>query len=627
MPIRSKLMLGLLVFSTLPLVVLGWFLCAHVNRARQTAVMQIQVAGEKSIEQMQRLNWRAAAQRANEVAGEIAGFLRSHPDAALSELGSVEALRHAAQEQSTIGCVTSIQLLLDDKPVKLTEFGLARCDPPGDPPGANAKSKRYTHVASVPGSRLKVAVTTQDMGLTRPIDQLAREIRGIGTRTEKGAARTLENLKLMLVLGVTGLVVALTMAGGQIARSITRPILKLTTMAEAISAGRRDVDVEVSGGREIQLLASAFKKATGDLQEYAASLEQHNLELDIARQRAVKANHELQEAQDEMIQMEKMSSLGRLVAGVAHEINTPTGAIYNVTAEASDALDVLVAGLHRMRDMSPEEFQQFRHYLDTAVDRRLIPERVSRRDRRRLSEMLEATGLETPQKYVELLARCHITSPDHAADLSRLLDKYNAVPVFTALVEIHAGMKISRTSAQKISRIVRALKFYSRGGENQSCGPTDINQTVHDALIILHNQLKDSVDLSVELAEGLPQPTCTDGITEVWVNLLTNACDAISDRGPGFRGKIWIHSQCDRGEIHVTVADNGAPVPAEIASKIFDPFFTTKPPGKGTGLGLAVVVGTVRRNGGNVNLTVRDEFKEFEVTLPVEMPAHAGASI
>ncbi|MFW6158893.1 MAG: sensor histidine kinase [Planctomycetota bacterium] len=633
MPIRSKLMFGLLVFSTIPLIVLGWFVSSQVNKARHSAVMQIQKAQQQSVKEMRNLSRRAAKYKAEEIAAVISAFLAENPAADPSELRHVRPVREALAQQSTIGCITTVELLLDNRP--LTVLGPVRAAPLRQEPAINelpelakasleepaqlaeVREHPYTYIANVPGSSLKVATTVEDMGIDKTLDHVAQAIGGVGDATEAETNRVMDNLRLMLVIGVTALVVGVTVAGGEIARTITRPISKLTVAANEIQQGKRDVDLKVGGGREIRLLAGAFERATGELQDYAASLERKNAELEDAWRVEERAKQELQEAQDEMIQMEKMSSLGRLVAGVAHEINTPTGAIYNVTGEASESLEGLFGGLYRLRGMTPEEFDRFRHFLDVAVARRLTPERVSRKVKRQLRSRLTGAGIERPQKYVELLAKCHMADLSESLEMCQLLESHGVVDVFTALVEIHAGMKISRTSAERISKIVRALRFYSHGGGQATAVPTNVNNTVHDALVILHNRVKQRAEVKLDLDEDLPDVSCTDGLTQVWVNLLTNACDAIEEGEPAGGGEIRIRTFCSDGTVHVCVADNGAPVPPDVAHKIFDPFFSTKPPGKGAGLGLAVVMGTVKRNGGSIQLHPGGEFKEFEVTLPV----------
>lgn len=630
MPIRSKLMLGLLAFATLPLLLLGWFVCAQVDRAQRVTIMQVQLAEQKSTEEMRSLGRRAARAKAEEVVQKILQFLDEHPGTNLAQLAQAESVRQAVERQATVGYITSVELLLNDKPLGTPGTPLFGAGRSGDAPASRRNhGKGYAFIASVPGTQLKVAMRVEDAGIERTLDQLVRSIRGISERTQVETGRVMDRLKVMLVVGTAALVVCLTLIGGEVARSITKPIAKLTAAAEKIRQGDRNVDLAVGGGRELQLLAAAFESATTELREYANSLERKNLELDVARKLETKARQDLQQAQDEMIQMEKMSSLGRLVAGVAHEINTPTGAIYNVTGETAGSLDMLVNGLQKMREMPPEEFGTFRHFLDVAVARRLIPERVSRKERRALCEGLDEAGIGQAKKLGELLAKCHITAPREGVELCKLLEKYDVVDVFTALVEIHASAKISRTSAEKISQTVQALKYYSHGGESDARGAVqaiDINQTVNDALIILHNRLKMRANVDLDLADDLPQVHCSGGITEVWVNLLTNACDAIEEKGEMARGIIQVRTRRSDVSVDVVIADDGEPVPPGIVSKIFDPFFTTKPPGKGTGLGLSVVMGTVKRNGGTVSLQNNGDFKEFTISLPLEKVLH-GANL
>jgi len=626
MPIRSKLMLGLLSFATVPLLALGWFMCARVDKARQEAITQLQLTEQKTTEEMWHLSRQAARAKAEEIVERIAAFLEQRPDVDLAQIGREAVIREVAESQTTVGYVTSIDLLLDDERIGTFGDTLPEGSTVSDPPAAEAPAggpKGYAFVATVPGTSLKVAARVKDGGIEKTIDALVLSIQGINERAQTQTAGAMERLKILLVVGTAALVVFLTLIGGEVARTITKPIGKLTAAAERIRQGERDIDLNVRGGRELQLLAGAFERTTTELRDYAVSLETKNAELDAARQTEAAARQDLQQAQDEMIQMEKMSSLGRLVAGVAHEINTPTGAIYNVTDETTGLLDLLVDGLHQMRQMPPEDFERFRHFLDVAVARRLMPERVSRKERNTLRDELERAGIGEAAKRAELLAKCHLTSPSEGVELCRLLEEYHVVSVFAALVEIHASAKIGRTSAEKISQIVRALKFYSHGGDTSAeLHPTDVNQTVNDAFIILHNRLKQRANVELDLAEGLPELRCSGGITEVWVNLLANACDAIEEKGEGARGNVRVQTRRSDVSIDVVVADDGRPVPPEVASKIFDPFFTTKAPGKGTGLGLSVVMGTIKRNGGTVNLRTDGGFKEFVVSLPVEKAAN-----
>ena len=633
-PTRSKLTLGLLALSIPPLVILGWFVCNRVNDAQRATAMEVQKACQRGTDKAYSLSQQAARQKAEEIAAEVVAFLERNPQAPLRDLARVGALERALKQDVTTGFLTSIDLLLDERPLSFVQLAapakassaqtaegkwVFHARTSGVVVGQEVRRrprKPYTYVANVRGTNLKVAATTQDLGVESVVNELAGTIQSIGESTERNTYRTADDLRAVLVFGVVAIILGVTVINGQVARAVTRPISKLTAAARNISCGSREVDLEVGGGPEVQALAHAFQKATMDLQEYAASLESKNLELDIARKIAEQNSRELQEAQEEMMQMEKMSSLGRLVAGVAHEINTPTGAIYNVSAAAANSLDVLIEGLGRLRAMAVEDFDEFQHFLDMAVARQLMLDRVSREDKLQLRQNLREAGIENAKVYAELLAKCHITDPNDGVRLAGLLEKYGVRSVFTGLLEIHAGAAISRTSADKIAKIVRALKFYSHGNENQDAKSlVDINRTIKDALIILHNRIKHRADVELDLADGLPAVKCTGGVTEIWVNLLTNACDAINEQGEDARGTIKIRSFAAGKELKVSVLDNGVPIAPDIVSKIFDPFFTTKAPGKGTGLGLSLVMSTVTRDGGSVTIKEQDGFKGFEVAF------------
>ena len=637
MSTRSKLTLGLLALSIPPLIALGWFVCDRVNNAQRATVMAVQSVCQRGADKAYSLGHRAAKQKAEEIAAEVVMFLERNPDAPLADLTKVGVLERAMKQDVTTGFLTSVDLLLDDRPLSFVELTapadgsseqtakgrrVFRAKTSGVAVGqemARRTRRPYTYVAAIRGTNLTVGATTQDLGVESVVTELAGTIQRIGQGTERNTYRMAADLKAGLVFGVIAIILGVTIINGQVARAVTRPIGKLTSAARGISHGSRDVNLDVGGGPEVQALARAFTKATTDLREYAASLESKNLELDAARELAEQNNRELQEAHEEMLQMEKMSSLGRLVAGVAHEINTPTGVIHNVSAVAANSLDVLVEGLGRLRAMTPEDFDEFQAFLDMVVPRQWILDRVPQEDKLALRRRLDDAGIDNASAYAELLAKCHMTDPENGVRLAGLLEKYDVRSVFTGLLEIHAGAAISRNSADKIAKIVRALKFYSHGEKGEEAKLlVDVNRTIKDALIILHNRIKSRADVKLDLAETMPAVNCAGGITEIWVSLLTNACDALDEAGEDINGAIRIKSLVTDTEVKVIVLDNGAPIAPDIASKMLDPFFTTKAPGRGPGLGLSLVVNTAKRDGGSVTIQEQDDFKGFEVAFPLD---------
>ena len=150
-----------------------------------------------------------------------------------------------------------------------------------------------------------------------------------------------------------------------------------------------------------------------------------------------------------------------------------------------------------------------------------------------------------------------------------------------------------------------------------------MNETIDNTLAILQNRIKHVAQVRTAYGSGLPAARCGPAISQVWTNLLNNACDAIEDAGPERPARIEIATALVDGRLRVTVLNSGRPIPDGIRERIFDPFFTTKPPGKGTGLGLSLCAGILRDCGGTIRTWNEAGGVVFEVTL---LPAAAPSA-
>jgi PAS domain S-box-containing protein len=285
------------------------------------------------------------------------------------------------------------------------------------------------------------------------------------------------------------------------------------------------------------------------------------------------ALQELQRTQAQLVQNEKMSSLGRLLAGVAHEINNPTSFIYgNITPAAEYAQDLLqLVELYRQ------------HY----------PEPVAE-----IAEQLEAI------------------EPDFIAeDFPKLL----------------ASIK---EGANRINQIVLSLRNFSRADE-QKRKRVDIHEGIDKTLLILQHRLKQNgtrPEIQVIKQYGqLPSLTCYPGqLDQVFMNLLSNAIEALEEGDEGWQVTTGEMSQyltptiriitqtLELDRVVIRIADNGSGISTEDIPRIFDPFFTTKPPGKGTGLGLSISYHiVVDKHGGQLLChSIPGQGTEFAIELP-----------
>ncbi|WP_066381762.1 MULTISPECIES: PAS domain S-box protein [unclassified Anabaena] len=296
------------------------------------------------------------------------------------------------------------------------------------------------------------------------------------------------------------------------------------------------LDISQRKQAEISLQA-ALKQLAQTNQELEFRVQQRTLALHQEKEKLKQTLEQLQKIQIKLIQSEKMSSLGQLVAGIAHEINNPVNFIYGNICYATEYTQDL---LHLLQC-----YQQ--HYPHPAPT---------------LKAELESVELDF---IIE--------------DLPKLLSSMNV-------------------GAERIREIVLSLRNFSRLDEAEFKA-VDIHQGIESTLMILHNRLKPKPDCSeiqvIKEYGKLPLVECYAGqLNQVFMNLIANAIDALEEvviNNPKFHHKPQIYISTEithQQQVVIRIADNGPGMSEEIISRVFDPFFTTKPIGKGTGLGLSI---------------------------------------
>jgi signal transduction histidine kinase len=319
-------------------------------------------------------------------------------------------------------------------------------------------------------------------------------------------------------------------------------------------------------------------------------------------------------------QDEKMVSLGRLSAGLAHELNNPASAVARsatilpkAMAESDRAARAIAhAGLSESQLEAMDRVREVCLMKPSRVS--LSPlERADREDE--IAQWLEGHGAD-------------LSALDSLADTAVTLDALDELalhmegPVLDAALDwVAAGCAVrglaaeSERAASRITDLVSAMKRLTHLDLTPAKQAVDIEQGIRDTLLVLGHKARDKqVSVSIEVAPDLPVVYALGGeLNQVWMNLLDNALDAV-DVG----GHVWVTVKPEGPWLVVRVIDDGGGIPREHQARIFDPFFTTKPPGEGTGLGLEISRTRVRGHGGNIEFESRPGRTEFRVKLPLE---------
>lgn len=307
------------------------------------------------------------------------------------------------------------------------------------------------------------------------------------------------------------------------------------------------------------MLENQVRRRTAELE--AALRENERINRDLTREREEQRAliKQLEEAHNQLLQSEKLASIGQLAAGVAHEVNNPIGFVNSNLC----TLKKYVADLLE---------------LNAAY------------------EHLESELPATASEQIKAL-KARIDLPFVREDMPALIAE-------------------SIDGTTRVRRIVQDLRDFSRAGDSE-WHTVDVHAGLESTLNVVWNEIKYKAEVERDYGE-LPQIECLPSqLNQVFLNLLVNAAQAIDERGV-----ITLRTRCDDTYVSICVRDTGSGIPPELLDRIFDPFFTTKPVGKGTGLGLSVTYGIVEKHGGRIEVdSVPGQGSAFTIRLPIRRVA------
>ena len=319
-------------------------------------------------------------------------------------------------------------------------------------------------------------------------------------------------------------------------------------------------------------------------------------------------------------QSEKLATLGRLSAGMAHELNNPASAALSGSQQMRSAYEKLMTGSLAISasGLSAEQvaaLEALMNLIQNQDGKSANLDPLERSDRE--SEMeywLEEAGVEDAWQFAPAMVEVGLTPEELATASESFTGDLLPIVIDWAVAAMSTSelIQVIREGASRISGIVGALKTYTYL-DQAPVQNVDIHEGLNNTLLMLNSRLKKGITVHRNYDDTLPLVEAYGSeLNQVWTNIIDNAISAMNGEGD-----LKLSTRQENGWVVIEIEDNGPGIPADVQSKVFDPFFTTKPPGEGTGLGLNISHNiVVEKHHGEISVTSQPGETRFQVKLP-----------
>jgi signal transduction histidine kinase len=356
------------------------------------------------------------------------------------------------------------------------------------------------------------------------------------------------------------------------------------------------------------------------VQERTHEVNEQKKELEVKNAEISKAYEDLKTTQDQLVQSEKMAALGHLIANIAHEINTPIGAINGSASNITKSLPVTLNSLPAFfKKMSDEQERLFFKLIDRSLSfSGSLSSREERQYKKEVQTLLEEQGVEGASNLAKELVKIGVfTNLEEFIPLFKTPNAEEMLEVASGIGRIRMNVDNISLAVAKTQKIVFALKTYSHKQAFDQFEPINVNDSLETVVTLYQNQLKSGIDLTLNFDRDLPTIEAHgDELIQVWTNIIHNALQAMDNKG-----SLTIETKRVGDFAEVRITDSGPGIPPEVLPRIFEAFFTTKKAGEGSGLGLDICMKIIRKHNGKIDVDTVPGRTTFIISLPFHQPA------
>ena len=486
----------------------------------------------------------------------------------------------------------------------------------------NAKAIQYKMPVEVGNRRWGQLI------LSYSLSKLQTEV----NRSEQENAAVIKGHTIRSLITASSILLITFLIISSLSKRLSAPIIRLTEMTHRLSKGDFSVatQVQVNDDDEVGVLSRQFsemainlEKAYHDLEEYNLLLErkvnERTQQLNLRNEELVKAINDLEESQQQLVHSEKMAALGQLVASIAHEINTPLGAIQASAGNATKYYTAYANSLDMLFHTSQQNNQAlFLWLLHNARPMESLTTREERVAKRKAIQVLDEHNIQRSADIAEMLIDMGLSH--EVEQLLPFIQGDNYVDVIKSAHQLTGIMRSNQTiysATARASKIVFALKNFARQDQFGEKQESDINEGINTVLVLYSGLLKQGCEVVKEF-DDLPLIPChADELNQVWTNLIHNALQAMD-----YKGTLTLRSRLDPAgtcpQIVVQIEDTGHGIPADLQHRVWESFFTTKESGEGSGLGLGICKRIIEKHSGRLFFESEPGRTVFTVVLPLQ---------